>query len=299
MAARKIDRKNTILGHLVLNVTPGLSGNARQVGGALLTYFNRQSGRCDPSQGSLATRTQLSLASVKRAIVELCSDDVRLFRKVSHGGLNHRSSYEPLWDEFELRLSSWNANSGEIEPSNGGANSSGLSCSGGASNSSDLSCSEDLNSSNLSPLTAQTRAVEQLRSEPQTYLVNLSRKPTAPSGASGDARSDDQMTDDKQETQSQPKGLNELWKGNAEKPHRLNNSPSKVVVSLSRSEIADDHAVDRLEKDMRALGTDLYVRILDAMTAELLAEATAAERQKRGQGIWLVQSRLAKELCHG
>lgn len=287
MAPPKHDRNDILFAHKALNIVAGFSAADRRVAGAILDHFNRTTGQCDPSVGRLAALLGIGTATVKRATEELCRDDVGLFRKVTHGGKYHRSSFEPRWDQFRKIVLDWDRKMALRHPKDDSEKGSKMIPSDGSMG------------SELIPQRDQFRSLDGIRNDPLTNRRNQSKEPIAPSGASGDVSSEGQMANDTPNTQSQHKGRNGLLKGNAEHLHRSDHMPSKVVVNLSRSDIADDHAAVRLEKDMQALGTDLYVRILDAMTAELLAEATAAERAKRGQGVWLIQSRLAKELCHG
>ena len=77
-----------------------LNGTEKQVAAALIDSYNRKTGRCDPSEGTLAVWIGKSKRTVQRAIDRLVR--LKLFRKKRHGGNNHCNSYEPQWEYYRL-----------------------------------------------------------------------------------------------------------------------------------------------------------------------------------------------------
>lgn len=106
-APRQLDA--LLAAHIAINLAPGLSGNARRVGGAILGHWNRRTGQCDPSIERLAGMLGIDRATVLRATAELCTGDAALFDKKSHGGKANRAAYAPNWDALRAIVVDWNA----------------------------------------------------------------------------------------------------------------------------------------------------------------------------------------------
>lgn len=137
--------------HIALNLAPGLSGNARRVGGAILGHWNRRTGQCDPSVERIARMLQIGRATVLRATKELCTGPGRLFDKKSHGGHSNRATYAPIWEKLRAIVTAWNAlmlTGGRVEKV-----------------------------SEVRPSKSQSCDLVGIRSETQTYRSNQSKKP--------------------------------------------------------------------------------------------------------------------------
>jgi Helix-turn-helix domain len=96
-----------LIAHKAINLSEELSGTDKRVAGALIDCFNRETGQCDPSLGTIAYRLNISRRTVIRSMSRL--ERAVLFRKSRHGGKSHRNSYEPLWPRFRELDAQWNA----------------------------------------------------------------------------------------------------------------------------------------------------------------------------------------------
>lgn len=139
--------------HAAVNLSPGFSGNARRVAGAILAHWNRLSGQCDPSVERLATMLNIDRATVLRATAELCDGPHRLFDKRSHGGKAHRASYAPRWSELRAIVEDWNLRM--------------------------LTGSRGPNVAKVRPTQSQNRDLERRKTATQTYRRNLLKEPSA------------------------------------------------------------------------------------------------------------------------
>lgn len=96
---------------------PGLSGAARQVGGALINHFNRRSGLCYPSYERIAEVTGLSVGGVRKGVKALV--DVGLFQVNRHGGRAATNSYKPNFDTIRQFISDYDRQFFGGEPATG------------------------------------------------------------------------------------------------------------------------------------------------------------------------------------
>lgn len=104
-----IEKGDMLFAHAALNLTPGLSANARRVAGALLEHFNQKTGRCDPGINRLMDVLGIGRTSVVTAITELCKGDTGFFKKTSHGGRANCNFYEPRWERFRAVMADFAA----------------------------------------------------------------------------------------------------------------------------------------------------------------------------------------------
>jgi hypothetical protein len=102
MLPQKFD---TTLALKAIGLSDKLNGTEKRVATVLLDHFNRQTGRCDPSQDTIATLLQMHRRTVVRAIKKVVK--VGLFRMVRHGGNNHCNSYQPCWVFFRAAEERW------------------------------------------------------------------------------------------------------------------------------------------------------------------------------------------------
>ena len=86
---------------------PELSATDRRVFAAFLDYFNRTTGRCDPSYESVAELLGVNRSTVIRATKRLVK--LGLLAKDRHGGFGHRNSYQPNWSLFRRIEQQWAA----------------------------------------------------------------------------------------------------------------------------------------------------------------------------------------------
>src|SRR5262245_49419256 len=77
------------------NRWPNLSAAARRVGIELLSFVNRRTRRCDPSEGLIARRLGLKDRTVRKAKSELRR--AGLVSWSSHGGHHATSAYDFSW----------------------------------------------------------------------------------------------------------------------------------------------------------------------------------------------------------
>jgi hypothetical protein len=117
MPAPRLQTLDVLMAHFAINIAPGLSGTTRQVGGALIDHFNRQTGRCDPSIERLSMLLGINKTTVREATASL--DREKLIEKDSHGGRFHTAAYRPNWEMFRSIVADWNARmKGSSEPEN-------------------------------------------------------------------------------------------------------------------------------------------------------------------------------------
>ena len=102
-----INPRDRLYGHKALLLFPGLSGGARQVGGAILDHFNNKTGQCDPSLDRLAKLTGLNRRTVINAIEELTCPWVGLLSRCPHGGKFNRTAYQPNFVLFRKFVKDW------------------------------------------------------------------------------------------------------------------------------------------------------------------------------------------------
>jgi len=110
---------------------PGVTDDVKRVAFALIGHHNRRTGRCDPSIERLMKLLGLSRSMVLKATGLLCSPDVALFTKESHGGFSHRASYTPQWERLAAIDASWRAamsapGGGDFDSAAGLATSTGV-----------------------------------------------------------------------------------------------------------------------------------------------------------------------------
>jgi len=97
---------DTFLALKTISLSDELSGTEKRVAAAILDHFNRKTGQCDPSLGSIAALLGLHRRTIMRAIKSLVHKG--FLRKVKHGGHFHRNQYEPLWARFRAGEAGWN-----------------------------------------------------------------------------------------------------------------------------------------------------------------------------------------------
>jgi hypothetical protein len=112
----KVTPLQALLGFKAIGLALGLRDSDRRIAVALLEHFNRRTGQCDPSLGTLSTLLGLSERTAIRATIRL--EGAGLIRKTRHGGNFHRNHYELCWPKFRQIEADWNkrrrANSARI-----------------------------------------------------------------------------------------------------------------------------------------------------------------------------------------
>jgi hypothetical protein len=102
MLPRKFD---TTFALKAIGLTDQLSGTEKRVAVTLLDHYNRKTGRCDPSQQTIATLLSVDRRTVNRAIKRFVK--IGFFRRSRHKGNNHCNSYQPCWDRFRALEENW------------------------------------------------------------------------------------------------------------------------------------------------------------------------------------------------
>lgn len=101
----RVEPIETLLALKVISLVEGLTANDRRVGAALIEHFRRRDGRCDPGLNRLADLLGISVRTVIRCMNRLVA--AGFVRKVRHGGLGHRNSYQPNWAYLSDLEASW------------------------------------------------------------------------------------------------------------------------------------------------------------------------------------------------
>lgn len=269
-----VRENDTRFAHKALNIVAGLSGTDRQVAGAIIDHFNKQSGRCDPSIERLATLLGVDRASVIRATNKLCakrkwlhSDDEVLVEKISHGGHRNCAAYLPNWELLNAIVADWDARlrvgaaPGTSPPDSAPAPSK--------------------NVAGLRPRTSQNCDLERRKIATQTLRRNPLKEPIQVEQVETQARN--------QDGQVVPERPSGLLRGSEREAKR---TPPKVVHPVAPGIAAEAAASRRWDAELRAMGWDAYGAIVDAITPEIADEATAAEMRRRGTGCRLILERL-------
>ena len=102
MLPRKYD---TTLALKAIGLTDKLTGTEKRIAATLLDHFNRKTGRCDPSQETMATLLLIHRRTVNRGIKKVVK--IGFFAMVRHGGNNHCNSYQPCWKLFRALEERW------------------------------------------------------------------------------------------------------------------------------------------------------------------------------------------------
>lgn len=89
----------------VIALSEALSDSQKRVAAALLDHFNRKTGRCDPSQTTLAEILGVDRRTVIRAMKNLVASG--FFRMDRHGGNFHCNQYTPVWACFRQGDAAW------------------------------------------------------------------------------------------------------------------------------------------------------------------------------------------------
>ena len=268
-----LQKTDILFAHKALNIAADLSACDRRVAGAIIDHFNKRTGQCDPGIERLSTLLGIDARTVKRATADLCGKH-GLFQKVSHGGKSHRASYTPNWEKFAAIVADWDARMiGKTKPPEAGGNGA-----------------------ELPPSMGRNCPVKGGETAPQTLRRNLSNKPIAPHGASGEAVSSPQPMQPEPRPSSQPMCRNGLSNGSVQHRSAKRFEQPQVARSVSHSEAAQARAEQRLDADLRALGWHAYSQAIEQMTNELTQEATAAEVAHKGGGVRLVMDRLGLDL---
>ena len=100
-----VERIDTLLAIKAISLAEGLSANDRRVAVSLIEHFRRRDGRCDPGLNRLADLLGINVRTVIRCVNRLVA--AGLVRKVRHGGLGNRNSYQPNWSRFAELESAW------------------------------------------------------------------------------------------------------------------------------------------------------------------------------------------------
>jgi hypothetical protein len=102
MLPKKLD---TTLALKAIGLTEKLTGSDKRLAVALLDHFNRRTGRCDPSYGTLAKLLSVNRRTVGRGIARVVKTG--FFTMVRHGGTNNCNSYQPAWSFFRELEERW------------------------------------------------------------------------------------------------------------------------------------------------------------------------------------------------
>jgi predicted transcriptional regulator len=96
-----------LLAFKAIALTPLLLDSDKRVACVILDHYNRKTGQCDPSLGTIAKLLDVDRRTVIRAVTRLHKFGFVL-RNV-HGGKFHRNSYTPIWEKFRQIEALWKA----------------------------------------------------------------------------------------------------------------------------------------------------------------------------------------------
>ncbi|SED72369.1 helix-turn-helix domain-containing protein [Bradyrhizobium erythrophlei] len=102
MLPRKFD---TTLAIKAIALSDALTNSEKRIAIAVLDHFNRVTGRCDPSQDTIAALLSVDRRTVVRAINKLVR--VGYFTRVRHGGVRQCNLYRPSWHVFRKLEEQW------------------------------------------------------------------------------------------------------------------------------------------------------------------------------------------------
>jgi DNA-binding transcriptional MocR family regulator len=92
----KLTKGAKLRGALVIAIQPSVPLKWRVLA-VLVWHYNAKSGRCDPSQTTIANRLRVPRRSVVRALAQLRDEGLLTWRR-RHGG---SCQYEPKWSQLE------------------------------------------------------------------------------------------------------------------------------------------------------------------------------------------------------
>jgi hypothetical protein len=238
--------------HIALSVD--LNGTEKQFAVFLIDSFNRKTGRCDPSEETAAfilMRHKRSIVRAGNRLVEL-----RLFRKLRHGGHNHCNHYEPIWEAFRVLEATYKQRRHERSKRFDRTNLSPSEC--------QPSHSDD------DKVVTQTSSTNHIQS---TYLANPSTK---------HGRLNDQKGLGKERTQQLSRHNQSTFLLRTQLP--------------SSQEAAQEAAMRRWNKDLmhRFLSSPDFGKIVDMVDNDLRDAATKAEMNRKGAGVCLIVEEFAR-----
>ncbi len=105
LVVRAITTLELLIAFKAIGLVDDLHATERRVCAALLDHYNRKTGQCDPSLGTIATLLNLDRRTIIRSIQSVVRKGY--FFKDRHGGKFHRNSYEPNWNKFQAVESAW------------------------------------------------------------------------------------------------------------------------------------------------------------------------------------------------
>lgn len=263
-----LEKNDLLFAHIAINITGGLSANTRRVAGAILWHFNRKTGQCNPSVERLAQKLEINRATVLRATAELCSKEVAMFTKTSHGGKFHTASYTPQWEKFRSIVSQMNDDfGGEIKPEK------------------PLS-----NVAEMRPQQSQICDVKGRNSATQTYRRNLLKEPIATVQVLTPENSQ-QKTVMKKPSQGLGKRESALAVSRTFPAARFGRQ-------ASHSQAARAAAERRWYRDLKRMDskTALQIEMMLGDRIDVYEAATDAELRKKGAGLRHVLDVLSSEL---
>jgi hypothetical protein len=136
-----------LLAFKAIALTPLLIDGEKRVACVLLDHYNRKTGQCDPSLGTIAKLLDVNRRTAIRAVTRL--DQLGFILRKVHGGKFHRNSYMPVWEKFRQIEAHWKARRNQQQ--------------------------NNLARSNVSPWQRPDSHVESVDGVTQTYLNNSSQ----------------------------------------------------------------------------------------------------------------------------
>jgi len=245
---------DSLIAFKIICLCDDLSPTTRRVAAALVEHFNRRTGLCDPSLARLAALLGVDRRTVIRAVRELTKKGYVV--RTRHGGYNHRNSYAPCWAFFRKKQDLWRSHWGIV----------------GLRRSAQF----------MSHLKRQSCHVREGKLVDQTSSNNITEK-------------------------TYPKvGSNSIGASNSPRPRSADQDQRAVfdlpptfriprVTTPSSAEAAVDSAERRWAAEltnMLASNPRLFGEVLDAITAQMKSDATAAEVRKPGSGLRLIIQQL-------
>lgn len=249
---------DSLIAFKVLCLADDLSVTDRRVGAALIDHFNRTTGRCDPSIGTIAALLNVNRRTVMRSILSLAAKGY--MSRIRHGGYFHRNSYTPAWATMRAKELAWKARRRPRSPRPGEATAS--------------------------PLEGQGCHLDDVATATQTCLTNQSEETfgvAAPSEAS--------IVVPRGEPASGPTmGRAKVSNSNL-RDRQVSCSPIP-----NSGQAAFDSAERRWTTELTKTlvpHEQLFAKALDAIDDSMRAAATAAELKTRGSGMRLILQQLA------
>lgn len=267
-----LEKNDLLFAHIAINISSGLSANTRRVAGAILWHFNRKTGQCNPSVERLAQKLEINRATVLRATAELCSEEVGMFTKISHGGKFHTASYTPQWPKFRSIVRQFNDDFGsEIKAKIEAEKAS-------------------INVAELRPQQSQTCDLNGRNSATQTYRRNLLKEPIATVQVLTPENSPQ-----KSARKKPSQGLRKMENASTVSPVRY---PSRFGNQASHSHAAREGAERRWYRDLKRMdsNTSMLIEMMLGERLDVYEAATDAELRKKGAGLRHVLEVFSTEL---